>query len=231
MMHTPVEIIDSGATAPKAISTAFHLLYHQLAWSYDLVAAAVSLGQWREWGKAALPFLHGVDVLELGHGPGHLQWELRLSGKRAVGVDASPQMGRLAQQNLRTRSKGWTEIVRARAQALPFPDASFDSVVSTFPAPYIVAPETLDEAGRVLRPGGRLVIVPEAVLTGDGPLVGAIDALYRLTGQRAPEPAAEPSARPGRVENALAAAGLPAEVHTVTLARSRVTVLVAEKRG
>ena len=50
----------------------FHLLYHQLAWAYDAVSAAVSLGRWQDWGAAALPFVNGASVLELGHGPGHL---------------------------------------------------------------------------------------------------------------------------------------------------------------
>ena len=28
-------------------------LYHSMAWSYDLVAATVSLGRWKDWGKSA----------------------------------------------------------------------------------------------------------------------------------------------------------------------------------
>ncbi len=50
----------------------FSLLYHQFAWTYDLVSATVSLGHWQEWVRASLPYLHG-RTLEIGYGPGHLQ--------------------------------------------------------------------------------------------------------------------------------------------------------------
>ncbi len=55
--------------------------------------------------------------------------------------------------------------MQAHAQALPFGEGSFDTVVSTFPAAYILEQETLQEAARVLRSarkdgeGGRLVVV------------------------------------------------------------------------
>ena len=51
----------------------FHLLYHPFAFTYDLVAAVVSFGQWKNWGQSILPFIDGTRILELGHGPGHLQ--------------------------------------------------------------------------------------------------------------------------------------------------------------
>jgi len=67
------------------VVSAFHLLYHEAAWAYDAVAAAVSLGQWRAWGAAALPFLPGPRVLELGHGPGHMLIALTAAGYDAAG--------------------------------------------------------------------------------------------------------------------------------------------------
>jgi ubiquinone/menaquinone biosynthesis C-methylase UbiE len=51
----------------------FHLLYHPFAFTYDLVAAVVSFGHWKDWGMTVLPFIEGTRILELGHGPGHLQ--------------------------------------------------------------------------------------------------------------------------------------------------------------
>ena len=51
----------------------FHHLYHGLAFAYDLVAAIVSFGQWNEWTKTIIPYIEGTLLLELGHGPGHLQ--------------------------------------------------------------------------------------------------------------------------------------------------------------
>ena len=50
----------------------FHLLYNELAWSYDLVSWAVSLGQWRTWGRASLRYLLGPRVLEVAFGTGDI---------------------------------------------------------------------------------------------------------------------------------------------------------------
>lgn len=161
----------------------FHLLYYQLAWAYDAVSAAVSLGQWREWGATALPFAPGKRVLELGHGPGHLLTRLAAEGRPAVGLDLSPQMGRLAARRLARRGFP-ARLARGRGQALPFAAATFDAVIATFPAPYILEPATLASLRRVLQPGGRLVIVAQAELTGSCLPARAIEWLYAVTGQR-----------------------------------------------
>ncbi len=70
----------------------FKLLYHQFAWSYDWVSGAVSLGNWNSWTRAALPYLQGPRVLELGFGPGHLQVALQKREIWSVGIDESWQM-------------------------------------------------------------------------------------------------------------------------------------------
>lgn len=209
------------------VARLFHLLYHQFAWSYDAVSAVVSLGQWRAWGEAAVPFLTGPRVLELGHGPGHLQATLLDVGWRPVGIDLSPQMGQLARRRLGRRGSG-AALVRGRAEMLPFGDGAFDCVVATFPAPYIVAPDTVAAVGRVLVPGGRLIIVPEAQLTGSGPLTATIEWLYRITGQR--------SATPDNDQNRefwtrVLGAGFAVSVYVLPRAKSYVTVVIAERAG
>jgi hypothetical protein len=40
----------------------FHHFYHGFAWTYDFVAAVVSIGRWQHWGFAALPHLRGPRV-------------------------------------------------------------------------------------------------------------------------------------------------------------------------
>src|SRR6185503_13802859 len=78
----------------------FKLLYHQFAFTYDLVSATVSLGRWKDWVISILPFIEGTRVLEIGFGPGHLQRVLLSRGLIAVGIDESRQMARLAKYNL-----------------------------------------------------------------------------------------------------------------------------------
>jgi ubiquinone/menaquinone biosynthesis C-methylase UbiE len=166
-----------------SLRTAFHLLYHQFAWTYDAISAMASLGQWRNWQSAAIPYIRGSDILELGHGPGHMLLDLAAQGYRPVGLDLSPQMGRMARKRL-LGERHFLNLVRGRSQTLPFGPQSFDTIVATFPTPYIIAPETAVAIHRVLRPGGRLVIVPEARLTGKGLLNRWLEWLYRITGQR-----------------------------------------------
>lgn len=76
-----------------------------------------------------------------------------------IGVDLSPEM--LEQATARAGRLGRTvELLEADAHDLPFPDTSFDTVVCTF-ALCSVADDAvaIDEMGRVLKPGGRLILV------------------------------------------------------------------------
>jgi len=152
----------------------FRLLYNEMAFTYDVVSWTVSLGQWRDWQRTALPHLDAPSagpVLELAHGTGNLQIDLRRAGFQAVALDLSRTMGRIADRKL--RGWGWRpRLVRARAQALPFAAGHFAGVVSTFPTEFIIAPATLAEIFRVLRPGGRLVVVFNGILTGKTPPPG-----------------------------------------------------------
>ncbi len=160
----------------------FHLLYHPFAWTYDAVAAVVSIGMWHDWVASVLPYLHGPRLLELGFGPGHLQVKLARSGIAAFGLDASPQMTRLARRRLR-RAGFAPRLVNGYAQATPFPAHAFAQIVATFPSEYIVHPETLAEIRRLLTPKGELILLPLAWITGEGLLHRLAAGLFRLTGQ------------------------------------------------
>jgi ubiquinone/menaquinone biosynthesis C-methylase UbiE len=196
----------------------FRLLYNEFAWTYDLVAWGVSLGQWTTWGRSALPHLLGERVLELAHGPGHLLEAMAEHGLSPVGLDLSPYMARMA----RRRLERTIPLVRARAQAIPCHSECVDSVVATFPTEFILDPATLQEVARVLRPRGRLVVVAWAGLSGRDPLSRFIGWLYRVTGQGEPPP--------GLGEKVLTQAGFVSQVVREHVGRSQVMLVVADKR-
>jgi ubiquinone/menaquinone biosynthesis C-methylase UbiE len=198
----------------------FHLLYHQFAWTYDWVAAGVSLGRWNEWIRSILPYLQKGRILELGHGPGHLQAELLGKGLTSFGLDASPQMSHQAMHRL--QKIGFSpKLVRGFAQSLPFEENTFQTVVATFPSEYIVDPPTLSEIARVLEPGGQVIILALAWITGEKWLERAAGGLFRITGQ-SPE-------WEDRFLEPVRDAGFLAHVDWVDLKTSRLAIIVGQK--
>lgn len=140
---------------------AFHHFYNRFAFTYDLVAAIVSRGDWVAWTCAALPFVRGPRILEIAFGTGNLHLALaeRAGAKFAVvGIDLSPYMIRIT-RNKFARVKNIPRLAQARAQYLPFPANYFDDVIVTFPAPFILQEPTQKEIARVLKSDGQLIWV------------------------------------------------------------------------
>ncbi len=216
----------------------FRLLYHSFAWSYDLVAAAVSLGRWNDWVKASAKLLAGPRVLELGFGPGHMQITLEKAGFTPFGLDESRQMARQAAARL-ARHGQIPRLARGLAQHLPFANETFDSVIATFPTQYIVDPQTLGEiyrvlarpGGRVAQPGGRageggrLVVLMNAWITGRSLPERFMRWVFRVTGE---SPAENVS-----IEKMIAPythAGFAASVRFVDMPGSRLMMILARKQ-
>jgi ubiquinone/menaquinone biosynthesis C-methylase UbiE len=219
----------------RLLQAGFRLLYNEMAWSYDAVSWVVSLGEWRNWQRAALPFVTGKRVLEIGHGPGHMLVALGVEGHDVVGLDLSPFMGQRARK--RTKRAGLVvPLVRGEVQAAPFAPAVFDSVLATFPTEYIIDPAALAAVYRALKPGGRFVIVPEGHLTGQGPLHRFIEWLFIVTGQREGAFAVDqdnewPLAEVWQAfEQQFITAGFRVDIKPVQLARSQATVVIAYKQ-
>jgi ubiquinone/menaquinone biosynthesis C-methylase UbiE len=172
----------------------YKLLYHRLAWTYDFVAAVVSVGMWKEWVKTVMPYIKGPKVLELGHGPGHLQEALLQNpspGFFIFGLDFSPQMGRITQNRMRRR-KISPSLVNGDARKLPFENETFSTVVATFPSEYMYDAQTREEIYRILQPDAELVVLPLAYITGKRLWDRAAAFLFRVTGQ-APDIDGSPS--------------------------------------
>src|SRR5688572_20675167 len=113
----------------RLVRFGFRLLYYEMAWTYDLVSWGVSLGHWRKWQRAALPHLKASTdslVLEMAHGTANLQIDLAQAGLKAIGLDLSPYMGRIARRKLR-RAGHAVRLVRGSALQLPFPENRFSA--------------------------------------------------------------------------------------------------------
>ena len=101
----------------------------------------------------------GERVLDIGVGPGFLAAEIaalvRLSGL-VCGVDVSGSMLAMAQARCGDR----VQLRAGEATRLPYPDGEFAAAVSTQVFEYVAdMPAALAEVYRVLRPGGRLVVL------------------------------------------------------------------------
>ena len=133
---------------------------------YDRAAGAYDR-RWAGYVRATLDLLDthariGPDerVLDVGCGTGTFVRRLvdRNPAQHAVGVDVSA--GMLAEARRKVGAAPNARFVEAPAEALPFPDGAFDVVVTASALHYAARPEAvLAEAARVLRPGGRLVVL------------------------------------------------------------------------
>ena len=103
----------------------------------------------------------GERFLDIGVGPGLLAYDLaRLVGEsgRVTGLDAAPAMIEMAKTRLAGLSQ--CECVTGDATRLDFADGAFDAAVSTQVYEYVAGmPRALGELHRVLRPGGRVLIL------------------------------------------------------------------------
>ena len=158
----------------------FETLYKN-RYLYRFASTVPFAGQWRVWQRLVLPRLKGHDVLELGCGLGDLLADMIAAGYTCRAIEHSPQMVAAARKTLHQRKLGNPDsILQGSAQHLPFSVASFDTVVSTFPSEYIYDPDTIAEVERVLRPGGRLIVVEGANLLPIGFLQPALVFLQML---------------------------------------------------
>ena len=128
-------------------------LFAPLGPTYDRVGAALSLGQdprWRRFLVSQLPKTGG-HVLDVATGTGMVAAELLRRGFTVTGVDQSPEMLAVAKR----RFSSDIELITASAEALPFPDGSFDHLTFTYLMRYVGDPaSTLAELVRVTSPGG-----------------------------------------------------------------------------
>lgn len=158
--------------------------YDRVAHLYDRVFDDIRVRD-REWRWIAPRIPRGARVLDLGCGTGALLRALEGHGIDGVGADVSGAMLDRARARRPERA-----FVRLDGPTLPFPDGRFDIVVSLLSWRYLDWDPILAEIARVLRPGGRLLVVDmvaKAARLRETPRVLA-DALHaRRIGYRYPD--------------------------------------------
>jgi len=106
-----------------------------------------------------VPARGGLDALDVGCGTGFLTFELAARGHRVIGIDFAPAM--IAEARRKAAERGTVvRLEEGDAEQLRFAAGSFDLLMSRHLLWTLPHPEAaIDEWMRVLRPGGRLVIV------------------------------------------------------------------------
>ncbi len=133
------------------------------AWAQE----APSWGQLRvpDSEIGALPVsVAGMDVIELGCGTAYFSAWLAKAGAIPVGIDNSPKQLETAHR-MQAQFGITFPLYLGNAEALPFPEASFDLAISEYGASIWCDPYAwIPEAARVLRPGGQLVFLVNGLL-------------------------------------------------------------------
>src|SRR5712671_3342998 len=155
-----------------------HVCRNRIYWD-DLARQYVAAGEkaWAQetptWGIWGVPEsqvgmfpedLAGKDTIELGCGTAYVSAWLARRGARGVGIDNSETQLSTARRLQRQHGLEFP-LLHGNAEAVPYPDASFDFAISEYGACLWADPQRwVPEAARLLRPGGRLVFLVNSFL-------------------------------------------------------------------
>ncbi len=151
---------------------AIRRMFGEIAPHYDLLNRLMTFGQDVRWRKRTVEVLAPVDggcYLDVGTGTGDLAMGIRRQAPKShvIGLDFTPQMLRIAQGRASSGGPAW---LLADGERLPFAPGTFDGALSGFFIRNVGHLRiALREQCRVLRPGGRIVVLesspPEGGLT------------------------------------------------------------------
>jgi ArsR family transcriptional regulator len=175
LVHRLLELLPAGdatlaldrtrleqVKAERARAAAHYLRFNAEDWA-QLRDAQVNAAQINRTILAELSSAPIGDLLDIGTGTGRVLKLLGKEAETAVGVDISTQMLLVARTNLHAAGLKEVMVRQGDMYALPFADASFDTVTLDqvlYQAEHPAA--AVAEAARLLRPGGRLLVVDYA---------------------------------------------------------------------
>jgi ubiquinone/menaquinone biosynthesis C-methylase UbiE len=150
--------VEHGAPSPTATWDAFFSEFYLRAFADAERNAEAQAQALAAAELSACP--PGGDMLDVPCGFGRHTVPLAAAGLKVVGVDRAETL--LEEARRRAGHGRWPKFVRADYRDLPFPDESFDAALNMFSSLGYLGDEedtrALEQIGRVLRPGGRLVI-------------------------------------------------------------------------
>lgn len=143
--------------------------YNRIARIYDLVET-MSEGRFKPWREKLWSHACG-NILEVGVGTGK-NFPYHPRGAKVTGIDLADQM--LARARERAQKLGATiDLREGDAQALDFPDDSFDTVAATFVFCSVPDPmRGLRELNRVVKPSGKILLLDHVRV--DKPIIGQV---------------------------------------------------------
>ncbi len=159
--------------------------YNKIAGVYDLLAER-SEQPMRDAGLDRLDVQPGEHVLEIGSGTGHTLVELAQAtgpGGKVYGLDLAEKMVDAARRRVaKEHLTGRVELACGDAEDLPYDNDALDGIIMTFTLELFDTsdiPRVLEECQRVLRPGGRIVVVGISKEGKQGVLVHAFEWTHR----------------------------------------------------
>jgi len=174
---------DSGRTTHFGFQTVaeedkagkVHGVFTNVASKYDVMNDVMSVGIHRVWKDAMMDWLaprDGQRLLDVAGGTGDISFRFlkRAPGARATVLDMTESM--LIEGQKRAEAESMAEKldwIVGDAMALPFEDNVFDVYTISFGIRNVTRiPDALSEAYRVLRPGGRLMVLEFSQLPNEG---------------------------------------------------------------
>jgi demethylmenaquinone methyltransferase / 2-methoxy-6-polyprenyl-1,4-benzoquinol methylase len=184
--------MSAGARSGTLEEGQVRAMFDRIAGPYDLMNSVMTAGLHHRWRERAADLARvgpGSRALDVATGTGDLAIELASRGADVVGSDFSEGMLDVA----RRKAPGLT-WEQGNALALPYPDASFDAATVGFGARnFSDLPQGLREMARVVRPGGRVVVLE--ITTPQKPPLSTFfslwfDRIVPMLGKLAKEPEA-----------------------------------------
>ena len=149
-------IYSSEPTDKEKFTVTNNRLYTIFAGLYDFLVKVLPV--WKNWLNQALPHIEGPKVLEISFGTGYLltQYADKFD---TYGIDYNEKFVTMATEKL--QQKGFDAILqKADIEDLPFDDETFDCIVNTMAfTGYPDGQKAMAEIHRVLKPGGRFVLI------------------------------------------------------------------------